>query len=884
MIGSFLIGIAVWCAAGTLAVASPDSATARVAVAAPWWMFLVGVAVAAAVRPIRMRPVFAFPALLTILPWLPVPLPGIALIWTGPLAWVPIIAAFALALGLAPLRPVARLLNLLDPNDATVAAFVLAAMLGGLSAWAANPRTPGGDEPHYLIITQSILHDGDIDIDNNHVNRDYASFFGGELRPDLRQRGIHGEGYSIHAPGVSVLVAPVFQFFGYSGARFVLVLITAIGAMLVWRLSWRVSNSPEAAWCAWGSVILTPTFAMQSFMVFPDAPGFFIVAAATLLVVQLARGDMPGIVPVALTGMAMAALPWIHTRFAILAGGLGAVIALRLIWPGQVPPRVKGELTADIDIDPVITTRDRWIRVAALLIVPVISAALWFWFFKVHYGTFDPRAPYGPEEQRLSWVIPAIMALFLDGEYGIAAYAPAVALCFVGWWRTTPTFTRRLALELAAIVFVYLAAVSTVRMWWAGNPATPARFMMAVLPLLAVPIAVAWTRVSSATRTLAVALVAIGGGVTAVLLSVDRAAMMWNYRWSDPAWLEWFSPVVNLSRAWPSFFFQEEQFPVHVLIWSAVVVMLWMGVQRVITNARWAVAAFSVAALSVLAPISWTFAHAAALDPAPAQLRVIAGEGAGDRVFAIGSGRFGRVRSLKDAMVLRPLQPGPFDERYAPPLLGFSHVPAARYVARVMSTSSAPVSMKLFVGETRSPWREFNVPGAGEFRFPFVLPAPVSEVVLDSDVAARPLLKVELLVEDAMPVLDTLSMRSAAHFGSSDVLFMDDHVFAENEGFWVRGRDAARFVLVPSGATPVTPLTTRVLIRNGGNNNTITVESGTFQRVLTLDAFQERELDIPLTPAGTANIRVASGDGFVPAERQPGNGDRRLLGVWIQPR
>ena len=65
---------------------------------------------------------------------------------------------------------------------------------------------PGGDEPHYLIITQSLLADGDLKIENNHSRRGLPAFFGGHLRPDFMKRGQDGEIYSIHAPGLSALL------------------------------------------------------------------------------------------------------------------------------------------------------------------------------------------------------------------------------------------------------------------------------------------------------------------------------------------------------------------------------------------------------------------------------------------------------------------------------------------------------------------------------------------------------------------------------------------------------------------------------------------------------------------------------------------------------
>lgn len=886
MIGSLLIGVAVWCAAGTVAVASPDAATARLVVAAPWWMFVVGTVFGAAIPAWRKRPLTTLPVLLTILPWVPMPMPALALIFTGPMAWVPILAALALAVGLDPLRFAARLLNLFEPDDATVAAFVLAAMIGGLSAWATTAHTPGGDEPHYLMITQSLLKDGDIDIQNNHDNRDWEAFIGGDLNPDLRVRGLHGEAYSIHAPGVSVVVAPAFQLFGYLGARIVLVLLTALGAMLTWRLCWRVTDSAAAAWCGWAAVVLTPTFALQSFMVFPDAPGFLVVAAGALLLVQFSRGDLPGTLPVFLTGVALAALPWLHTRFAVLAAGIGGAIALRLLVPGTNPPRPKRELAAGfgLDADPVITREDRTIRFIALLIVPVISAGLWFWFFKAHYGTFDPRAPYGPEPQELSWIVPAILALFFDGQYGIAAYAPAVALALVGWWQKTATFTRRLAIEFALIAFAYLVVVTTVRMWWAGKPATPARFLMAILPLLAVPIAALWTRATAATRALVATLIAMGAGTTALLLAVDRAGLAWNHRCDNSAWLEWISPVVNLTRVWPGFFFAEPRFPIHVAIWIGIALLAWFVARRSMASPRVATAAWALLTVAFLAPAGWAFTGTSSLDPAPAQLRVVAGEGAGARVYAVSSGSVMRLRSLRDRMTLPPLGAGPAEDCPVPALLEFSDVPAARYIARVRSTASASVPLRLFVGGAASPWREFNVPGAGEFSFPFVLPTAVPRVALDSDPASRAALTVSLGVEDAMPVREAVAMRSAAHYGATDVLFLDEQIYQESEGFWVRGRQAAKFVLESSTNSPVSPLSVRVLVRNGGAANTVTIEAGSFQRVLPMTLFQEQEIDIPLSPTGSVTVRVASGDGFVPADKQPGNNDHRLLGVWIQPR
>jgi len=97
-----------------------------------------------------------------------------------------------------------------------VLAGALSFAIFSLAAWGASPSLPGGDEPHYLVITQSLLRDGDLKIENNHQRGDYRAYFVGDLAPDAVRRGQNGGLYSIHAPGVPALVLPAFAIGGIS--------------------------------------------------------------------------------------------------------------------------------------------------------------------------------------------------------------------------------------------------------------------------------------------------------------------------------------------------------------------------------------------------------------------------------------------------------------------------------------------------------------------------------------------------------------------------------------------------------------------------------------------------------------------------------------------
>lgn len=728
--GPAIVGVAVWCACGHLAVATA-SANPRLVVPAPWWHFVLGFLGAALVPGFRRDPFLALPALLSTIPWWPVTMSAVALIWTGPLAWAPILLAAGAALaGEAPAAaathaaapPVAAIG---PPRSSAWLAAGLTALLTLAAAWSASPHVPGGDEPHYLAIAQSLLRDHDLRIENNHHDPDFVAAFG-DLKPDFVKRGRDGEIYSIHAPGVGAVIAPAFAVAGYRGAQATMIALTAWTGALVWIIGWRVTHRARAAWFAWAAVAGCATFLLQGFMVFPDAPGAFAVAVGVWLTIRLADAD-DHVAPstLAASSVALAALPWLHTRFSVLAAGLGLVIAWQIVTDASRP------------------MAGRWRRLAAFAALPAIAAVGWFGYFQVIYGTPNPAVPYGdtsgPDGTHLAYAPGGLTGLFFDEQFGLFVYAPVLVVALIGLARLTTDRAGRAALAVAGVCALYLAVAATYWMWWAGVPATPARLVTATLPVFAVPLARYWNERADR-RPALVLVLGITLALSLVVIGVDRAALAWNVRDAEARWLEWLGPAVNLRRGWPSFFWRldpgkavsELPFLLHVVLW---LVVAWIGWRLIVKPRRTARVALGVAwyvlvTVSVCVGLGWPLTRGSSLDPARAQFTVLTEMARGRSVFRLDAWSVQRLPSPAGIMRITPEEAGPEGTR---PWAMWSRVPAGVYQVHLSLTRPRAGQVRVTFGSDAVSPQAIDLQAMSEQTFQIAVPPGADHLSIELD-------------------------------------------------------------------------------------------------------------------------------------------------------
>ena len=244
----------------------------------------------------------------------------------------------------------------------------------------------------------------------------------------------------------------------------------------------------------------------------------------------------------AAVGAGLAALPWLHTRFALLAAALAAIVIARLA----------GSARLRSAIDRSSARQARCGRAhRTFLAVPAVAALAWFAYFWVIWGTPSPLVPYGADtESSPSYIARGLAGLLIDQQHGVFTTAPIYAIALAGLWPLVRG-RRQFATELLVVVVApYLIAVSAYAMWWGGTSA-PARFVVAILPLAALPIAGAWARMPWS-RVPALLLLLVSTALVVPRVLVEGGRFIFTTRNGFDATIEWLSRHVDLTLALPS--------------------------------------------------------------------------------------------------------------------------------------------------------------------------------------------------------------------------------------------------------------------------------------------------------------------------------------------
>ena len=323
-----------------------------------------------------------------------------------------------------------------------------------------------GDEPFYLLTTQSLLADGDFDLRNQYEARSYKSFF--DHPDDLWQQSVplpDGPLLSPHNPGLSILVIPGFALGGLLGTQVQLLILAAATMSLAFVLADRLTGRRAVSWVATLGVGLTAIAFIHSSEIYPEFPA----ALALVLSLLVATRRHPlGIADGLLVVVLLSVMCWLGIKYAPLALLVSAYFLLKADRPGRV----------------------------ALVAAGVASTAFFAWF---HLHLFGSLTPYGVNVVYARWNTVDILGghfefgeryyrvwgLFIDRRFGIGRWAPLLLATVPGMaLLAVANSAHRLVLSLIVVQILIATFLAITMMgWW-----FPGRTLLTVLPLLVLPI------------------------------------------------------------------------------------------------------------------------------------------------------------------------------------------------------------------------------------------------------------------------------------------------------------------------------------------------------------------------------------------------------------
>lgn len=411
-----------------------------------------------------------------------------------------------------------------------VLSFLLVVVVGQLAVGMRASRTASvtGDEPFYLLTTQSLASDGDLDLADEYRNGEERRFWDGTV-PLWKQMEPTPDGRLLapHDPGLSLLSLPAYRLAGLPGVQRLLVVMWA-AAMACAAVLARRAGAP--AWAAvLGAVAVgvgAPGMVYAS-QVYPEGPAALCLALALLVVTgERAR-------PVLLAAP-LVALAWLGVKYV----PLGTVVAAAWAWRFR---------------------DDR--RALALAALPVVVAGGHYLWWHLHtFGGLTPYASNGvwagegtatilDRHLALSGRPYRLYGLFIDARFGLFRWLPAAVLAAWGLRRRTAVHGAVVATAVVLGTFVWV----TIMGWW-----FPGRPLIVALPALVVLVAVGAARLPRTAAVLSAWSLAVSLAVVwqaragAIHLAVDpfEMGLPLPARGLFPDFRSFTAKEVSLSIAW----------------------------------------------------------------------------------------------------------------------------------------------------------------------------------------------------------------------------------------------------------------------------------------------------------------------------------------------
>ena len=361
--------------------------------------------------------------------------------------------------------------NLTDRAGSWLIAAVLLVPYLALMPYERLVQPTASDEPHYLIMVQSLIGDHDLNLKNEYDDETYRVFYDSTL-PDRHIIHVGDAQYPIRDLGLPALLVIPFAIDGRSGALVFMCLVAAALAAQLYRTIRELGVTQRPAMLAVAAAGLMHPLLAYTTQIYPELPAALVFLLACRL---LRRGRAASLAELACASALLGTLPWLSTRAWLIALGVGLIIAY-CAWRPVGP----------ISIAKIVA---RTVAGAAPFVALVLLLAYADWLM---FRLFIPNAGYYVirDQQQVLAFTPqvGVLGLLFDKAFGLIPRTPLFLVCALG---LVPLVRRARGTELAALGLgwlVYFVYIADIAYWWAdGSP--PSRYLVASLPFLVVLLA-----------------------------------------------------------------------------------------------------------------------------------------------------------------------------------------------------------------------------------------------------------------------------------------------------------------------------------------------------------------------------------------------------------
>jgi hypothetical protein len=277
-----------------------------------------------------------------------------------------------------------------------------------------------GDEAHYLLISDSLVRDRDVQVDNNYLMDTPVQ----RASPVKLSEPIHFvphvyNQYSRHNLGLPFILAIPYAIAGIVGAKIFMALLAGLWPLLLYRPLSRITGSPHwSALIAFTFSIGLP-FAAASNQIFPDLLGGMIILYVAEKIFRALEDKDERLASLAANvwlGLLIGFLPWLHMRL------IAPALLLLLGYVAAILTKSRRSASSS-------GHRRQWLIAAGVFAGSIILLSV---YHKIAFGNFAGQ--YGGHS--VSFVIQHIAMIFLglhwDQAQGMFMQQPLLLLGLVG--------------------------------------------------------------------------------------------------------------------------------------------------------------------------------------------------------------------------------------------------------------------------------------------------------------------------------------------------------------------------------------------------------------------------------------------------------------------